>query len=267
MASVRGSTGKIVQPNYRTEKTMRFSNSLAYILFASFLGLIQGCTVIGMGIGGIADSRSDNKGYLETGNLGSGENRYFYLRDGTVIEGTFICVDTLNDKEYATIKMNLQDSLLHYLATSLIGDTLLSMDTVVIEKINYEYSHQAVRLDIFNGSQFLSLNTRSTRDERQINFKMSDIEKLTLSNGKTITKLELMNLVDAGLLPLKSRVIINYGGVNKPIALNNIEKTSRVKTHNGLLIGAMVGLPIDILIAIAAAHAISNMNLLGDGGF
>jgi hypothetical protein len=246
---------------------LRLNKALAYSLILCLPLVIQGCTAIGLVAGDMIDERSGNKGYLETGSIKPGDKRLFSMRDGTVIKGTFIGMDTLDDKEYEIIQMNLQDSLIHYLATPLIGDTLIGLDTVVIEKFIYEYSHQALRPADFIESQYISIVSRSIRDGRPLKFCMGDIAKLPLSDGKTIYRRDLMNLLYAGRLPLKSRVIIESNGAKMSLDLNYLEKTSRVKTRKGVVIGGMAGMLIDLSIVALVAAIIVAMQGFSPGGF
>lgn len=247
---------------------MNLKSTIIFSLISSLPFVLQGCTILGMGVGSIVDSRPGDKGYLEIGNLKTGDKRYFSMRDGTVIKGEFIWMDTLDATDYRLIQTDLQDSLNQFLGISLIGDTLVGMDTLVIEKFEYTYRQQTIRPSDYFESQYLTLVAKSLRNSRIRRFCLSDIEKLTFSNGKTLGRPDLMKAAYAGFIPLNSRAIIKTDSTDISLNLNDIKKTSRVKTHKGLTIGLLTGLFLDLAaLAIMAAVASSSEGLYNGGGW
>lgn len=223
------------------------SGSLVILL----LFLVNGCTLIGYGVGAFADSRSAHKEISDWKNLDTlniGEQVSVKLKAGQILEGEYAGVEVVTDDDYAKRYEEIRFQNSENIRLPAIGDTL----TIYIKP---------ARDKVHKNRIFAGLLVQSTDDGRESLLKSKYIQtgfddqdnlkricRIVDNHGNETEVDEVGKFVASGGLDHLTCLVINHKKGSDKVPLDDIElitvtppkKMTKVLAAAGFVADAMI---------------------------
>jgi hypothetical protein len=205
--------------------------------------LLNGCTLIGLGVGAIADSASSDENLVSTDKvktIGKGDTCHVFLWNNDEVVGAFNGIERLPKEQY---QQRYSDALRKlYSAVSLpsLGDTI---------DLRLPDSKKILR-GAFLGVDRKHVELKKTGKPDPSKVSCDDIARITGINGRYVEGDSLRSLISKGQLPLLSAITVsNEKGIHK-IPLDDISRIVVIKGTKYWLTGLLSGAVIDGAVLI-----------------
>ena len=202
---------------------------------------ITGCTLVGLGVGQIVDY-STRQYYAEKqiNNLESGDKIRVLRNDSSWVEGIYETTVLLDTSTYALMYSEFKSQFQQSINLPAIGDTLLIF-----------MDHRIITV-VFHGFGWNALSVEMPPSCELTIFPYEYVHRLERQDSTTIDHESLIKLNNANVLPLNGSLILKSKVGVYHIALNDIKYLEQYRngTNNSKLIGAGIGLVVDIAILI-----------------
>jgi len=227
-------------------KLFRFKWAFAALILSLVL-LLQGCTVVGFAIGGLADGPlRETVPPTEYADIKSGNKITVNQMNGDIWEGKFVIVSQKEKEEY---RNNFAAFLLPKTTDTasfpLPGQTifLFSKD---LQKMEAEFIGFDFRI---TGKSFLCLiaheNENSGFDSTSLQSRFKGIKN---SNDNFWETELILKLLSDQRLPLLSQMQVDWEGRTREIHLEDIAVIKKHRKQNWRMIGSAIGFAIDVVI-------------------
>jgi hypothetical protein len=241
---------------------------LSSVALTSFLFLIDGCTVIGFGVGSFIDSRAKQitlDPLKDLDSLEIGKNIMVQLKDGDAVKGEYRGIRTIDDDAYPNRYAEIRKQNPENLNLPAIGDTLTiymkpAKDKVNLERIflGLDFSEDPKNLNTF-------LNYRYTRSPAKDRINLDLIHTIIDRNDREINIAEVDSFIRRGGLSDVTAVALKMKGNEEKIAVNDIETiTLKPEGKMSKIFGAM-GLVTDLAIYFLLKPSSENTASTGGG--
>lgn len=222
---------------------MRTTSRIMLTALVLLLPYWLGCSLIGFGIGAIADGADDDRPHSgRTAEFAAhGSTMTLRLIDGTEIVGTYAGVETLSPAAY--------NRVFRAVAGTWGRDScaIFPGDTVTVR--NNEGSSPGVFLWTDRESVFLFRITREGGDT--LRFPLDDTGELTLHTGAILRGSDLRLLMAACGLPSRTSYRLAVDGTLRYVAPETVEFVSTESpTRGGKWIGLGIGAVIDVAVIL-----------------
>lgn len=208
---------------------------------------IHSCSVIGYGIGAMADSSQPDKNSIDFAQLKTMTPSFpvvIIMRDSNQINGKYLGTEMIPVSEYAEAYSQTRETMkaIHYLPA--LGD---SFDLPSKEKVSFFG---------FDRDRILFKDKRGTIRGGSI----ANIDSL-VDCGGNITDFKIVNkLIEEGKIPLVTAINIMDATETKRIRLDNIEEIQIMAKKQGRLTGFLIGAVIDLLMIFSIRSAFEGFN-------
>lgn len=208
--------------------------------------ILNGCTLIGLGIGSAADPAISHKTLTngEIGSIGKGDTCRVFLRDNGTVVGAFNSVDRLPKEQYQQRYQNALQQLNSSIYLPSLGDTVGLQLT----------SSQNLRAAFFG------------IDRKQIEFQeigkidtgkasCTSVVRITGNSGRYIGGDSLSSMIFKGQIPLLSTMLISNEKGLSQVPLDKISKIDvTVKENKYWKVGLIMGIILDLALVLAIAN-------------
>jgi len=237
---------------------------LAVMVLACIVILIagNGCSAVGHKLGTMIDETGGNCNPRDAARLAPGTTKFFHLRDGTRLVGTYIGQDTISTRAY-------NETFARATANRKSGARLPCPGETITVAINdaktapYEFSYFDYHDDRSPSSNttvslaqkyFIAMKASSEDSLTQTDFQT--IEFIQLENGKKTEGHDLLAMALNGGIPLKSALAVSTSNASMTIPLHDIDEIETPRKHYARWVGFSLGLTVDIAMVAGAILAI-----------
>lgn len=203
--------------------------------------VLEGCTLVGVGIGAIADSKKPDRyniTAIESVNLERETPILCILKNGKKVRGSFEFVCQMNEKKYTESFKEFQESVNHDLPSL--------YDTINITSI---YSRDNGRQGILYGFEINTLLLYSINDNTIIDTVSIEGLVKIINENEIQFKGEVFKSLN-GKVPVRTGIGVSnpYDYTIRIIPLNEIQTIKVGEVKNSKIVGGCVGLVIDTAI-------------------
>jgi len=219
---------------------------LSFLLF-----LINGCTVIGFGVGAFIDSRAKQISldpHNDLDSLDLGKHVSVYFNDGESIKGEYKGIAIIDDDAYPNRYAEIRKQSPENLNLPTIGDTLSiylkpAKDKVNMERVflGFDFSQDPKNLKTF-------LNYRYTRSPARDRIDLDLIHTIIDRNECEINVAEVDSFIQRGGLNDATAIALKVKGKEQKIALNDIEAITLKPDGKMTKIFGAMGVVTDLVI-------------------
>lgn len=231
-----------------------YKNIYFYLFGILIISIFEGCTILGMGIGGIIDSTKPKPfdvSVNDTIPTAIKQNTYIvcHLKDGTKIGGKYLGITHMTDHGYFNIYfffVNSNENLLPGFGDSLVITSLFATDNQV-EGEFYGFDPGKILIKVSNDSL--------TENIKAVSF--NGLIEVTDHQGNVFKKEVLSNL--DGAIPVRTVISLSCSTQEvKEVQINQVETIQVGRKRHSFLIGGAIGLPVDIIILAIGLSQMSN---------
>jgi hypothetical protein len=215
--------------------------ALLLVASVAMAGALAGCSLIGFGVGAAFDARHEEPVSLsgwQVDRVGIGKRVSVVLRDSHVIKGVFGGLDA-SPHEYKT----------RYTAWR-AAQTTVDVPTLG-DSITIETTAGKEESGEFQGFEYssLSLQRKGHPTASQVPYKK--IARASNQQGATWDGAQLAGMAAAGLLPLRSCMLVD----KTRVPLEQVLQVAVKRARHGKTIGFLVGAMIDAIVVVAIADS------------
>jgi hypothetical protein len=242
--------------------TRKTTPNLALLIAAVATLAVNGCSLIGLGIGASIDSSRPNQKTVpgwQAAAIKPGTAVTVVLKDGTRLSGKYAGPGHIPAEQYAAIysqaREQLPEGILPALGDSIdIGLFLEKAKEQTVEGTFEGFEHDRI-LTTLKGRTGLS------------DVHLSTVIKI-VGNGEVVFGETLKRLIFEGKIAVLSAIVVEGGAGKTWVQMDNVSQIETPVKEYGALIGFLVGVPIDASIAFfiyALANCDGCFNYLGGG--
>jgi len=231
-----------------------------FILLCIITLLLNGCSLVGLGIGSLVDSnfKESISGihplYYKLNSYKLGKWIGIIKKDSTFISGKYNGIKNLPPEFYNRYYSASREMMSYELSLPAIGDSIVIYSWV--EKKNIRC--------IFLGFDYGSIMLKYPGKEEPKKENLLTIRDVTDNFGNIINSNILNERISEGRIPILSGIAIEYENDNILVAINDIDQI-KYKTNSGKIAGLIIGGIIDALL-IVVFRQFGNMSSLGGLG-
>ncbi len=260
---------------------MRGNWFVLFVLFAflTVIVAIVGCSLIGLGIGAIADSHAKRSmdGW-QVVSIMPGTKIGVIKKNGQHLTGEYTGIDREPAGEYALRVGRASQEAMRFNAAPpsgaglpTPGDEIRIFDVSGVEYggtfVGFDREYAGVELETPPRSMTLEIFQKSTAEF--VDVELSTVTAVLDSRGNTFNGVNLCELAHAGMIPELPALKLKNNGIETLIALDEVNQIeAHIKTHKGKVIGFVVGAVVDaVVILIAATSSSSETATVPDSGW
>lgn len=220
----------------------------AFVPVTGFIALLAfcsaGCTLVGLGVGSVADSRSKKQRevarWWEPAVLDAGSKVEVRTRDGRVVAGRFAGLEPRKAKEYA--------NAVHDKA-ALGVDAPPDLGAGARLRTDKGTDSECEILGFDPGTVYVQLPGRG----QPTNLTIESIQSLVDREGRSISGPALASLMEAGRVPFSRTLTVDTVDGRSRVNLEDVSRVSRQGSSTGKTTGVLVGVAIDAIVIAALA--------------
>lgn len=210
------------------------------LVFLLILLLItSNCTLIGIGIGTIADAHNNNE-YLkidkELFSISQGTSIDIISIDGDTLEGIFENTSNLYTEDYINEYNRRYEEIRNKLVIPMISDTL------IISTANgrsYQY--------LFLGFDYNSVYAKHIKTDKDYFITMNPEYKFKIANEEYLDIYWIKNSIEYKTIPILSKINIENDGEINSLFYHQIQKLN-TKSSSVSAVAILAGITVDLLI-------------------
>lgn len=219
----------------------KFSTTLCLVAATLMLIQMNGCSIVGFGIGSIIDAKKADTGTIspeEVKVIQPGSKIVITLRDGTEIGGRYRGIEELSPQAYGRRYTKRREEWGSEIYLPAIGDTITiiteSGRQCVGEFLGFDHKIACVKLLDRSGSTSTNLNI---------------IETIEDDRGNVVSGLRLKQFVFDGKIPFQSAIAIDATWTKTLIALDEVHQIQiPVKKRGGELGGCVFPAVVAVIL-------------------
>lgn len=217
------------------------------ILIAAATILLNGCSIIGLGIGAAIDASNPDQVNMPVGNVKTvkpGTKIIIVLKDSTQISGKYIGIEHVTEEVYAERYSKSRYQLLEKVTLPALGDSL---------KITFVTSVNPFECE-FLGFDYDVIWLRFAAATNPNAMHISKLISVTDSRGNALDLEATGELISESKIPLLSSIGVQGEAGRKNIAMENVHQIqAQVGGKNGALICCLIGIAIDAYVLYKAS--------------
>ncbi|MCG3157763.1 MAG: hypothetical protein DKINENOH_04399 [bacterium] len=215
-----------------------------------------GCSIIGLTIGAISDSRRSSAVTIpgwQVETLKAGSRIEALLWEGSSVTGKYTGIELMPLNQYDAIYSEALARLPEGIHFPGRGDTIImTFATHVPETPETTVTGQLSRLELGN----IRVVQNRTGTSSIVGWRLSELLHLSDQKGNHFTGETVRDLIGHGKIPVRSALALSEGGEKRLIAANQVQEIHVLPAKkSGALTGFLVGAAIDAVVLIAAASA------------
>jgi hypothetical protein len=239
--------------NRRLDMSKRIALILSPVAIGAVIFYINGCTLIGMGIGALADSKS-KKTYAgwEIAEIKPGKEVTLYLRDGTVLTGDYMGITQVAETVYA-------QNYSRFCESCPAVQNLPHLDDKVTIFLNDgkmaagSFAGFDCRFD--NALADPCIAIRDSIGMMPRTAAIYNISAVKSDAGDSLDIRGLAEMMNRGAIPVITAASLKMGSRYKDVSIEKIVMVKTKGSHSGLTAGLVIGAIIDGAILIAASRS------------
>ena len=230
--------------------------SIFKIILIAFSLQFHGCSLVGLGIGAIADANAEPGQYKiydeHVSDIDAGDPLTVVLKNGESRSGMYLGFKDMSTEEYAVLYDNFREDI--FIKLPDLKETI-SINSGFSNAYNYEY--------VFEGFDYNGIRVKKLNKIEPESYDIESINFLAFSyndSDQVVQKDLLTNFLLSGELPLISKIVLqNPDGVFE-FGSGEISELKFTADSDSWLVGLAVGSIIDmVIIGIIAGNGIFKM--------
>ncbi len=242
----------------------KITTIITLITMASLILYVGGCTLIGLGIGAMADAGA-KKTYTgwQVAKIKTGKEITVYLKDGTMLFGKYSGIAQLPENIYSHEYSQVREYETTYNNLPSLNKPI-SLTLKDGSVANGAFNGFDCRFDSSSIIPCISIKETGRPIPRTAAFK--NIAAIQDSNGDSIDIMAISEMLDRGKIPLMTAVGLQIGVDKRDIPIDKILQITVKGSNNGKIAGALVGLGIDVTLIVIALNSDDAFDIGGGNG-
>lgn len=235
------------------------------VFFAAAIVVLQlnGCSLIGFGIGSAIDSRKSDTIFIpgwKVEAIKPGEQIRVILRDGKEVEGKYVGLNRVPPKEYAKRYADFRKQRQEELFLPALGDSITitmksgAQGQRILSGFDHQYLATTLEGETDTSHAFASyiMSVRQMGDTTTGIVLLKKVDKIVDSDGNVVKGEDLQRLAFEGGIPLLSAIAIEHLLTTTQVAMNEVHQIEVPKKGSAKWTGLAIGAAIDVFIIVVA---------------
>jgi hypothetical protein len=239
-----------------TRKTI--SQSALLITAVAVLAL-NGCSMIGLGIGVSIDSSKPNQktvpGWQATA-IKPGAPINVILKDGSWLHGKYSGLGRVPAEQYAALYSQARERKPEGILLPALGESIEIETSVRLFK-EFEEKLEGT----FEGFEHDRILSKLIGTTVLSGVPLSFVTKIAAGKGRVISGETIKELILAGQIPVMSAIVIEREAGKTQVAMNDVRQIEIPVKKHAALEGFLIGAVIDTAIVFAVIRALSDLSL------